>query len=290
MNLNPRDTHMKRRVALSTGGSKGIGLGIAKALARRDHDLVLVARNEHDLETARTELKRLHPSIEIHTISADLSQPEGYARINSLLEKHYGQLDVHVNNAGDFKMLPAESDGVKREAPQQLAHDITAMYLVNALPPSVFAFTLRNLQLAAPAPKQLDVLSSAALEIFPGNNPYGPTKSAHERLSLQVVADTAGAIRTYRVYPSNTNTRIVAGFSVPKMTPEEVGEAAIAMLEDDTATDLYMKMTAQGLITATARVSYTTHARDGLSLVEAHREALARDILPIVREGLCRKS
>jgi len=276
---------MERRVALVTGGSKGIGFGIARALAKRDYDIVLVARNERDLESAKAELKRDHQTIEVHTVSADLSAPEGYTRIATLLEEHYGQLDVHVNNAGDFKMLPAESDGLKRDAPEQLAHDVTTLYLINAVPPSIFAHVLRRLQLAAPEPKQLDVLSSAALEIFSGNNPYGPTKSAHERLSLQVAADSEGKIKTYRVYPSNTDTRIVAGFSVPKMTPEQVGEEAISMLDSNTATDLYMKMTATGLVKATARVDYAAHKNDGLALVIAHREALARDILPAVTKA-----
>lgn len=280
---------MNRSVALVTGGSKGIGFGIAKALAARGYDLVLVARNERDLEEARATLKHAHATIEVHTIAADLTKPEGYARIVNLLTEHYGQLDVHVNNAGDFKMLPAESDGVKRDAPEELAHDVTTMYLINAVPPSVFAHALRNLQLAAPEPKQIDVLSSAALEIFPGNNPYGPTKSAHERLSLQVAADTYGKIKTYRVYPSNTDTRIVAGFSVPKMTPDQVGEAAVAMLADDTATDLYMKRTAEKLVTATATVEYEAIVKDGrtdgLALVLAHREALAKTILPAVQSA-----
>ncbi len=274
---------MDRRVALVTGGSKGIGLGIAQALARRHYDLVLVARNSADLESAKEALKREHQTIEVHTISADLSQAEGYARIVALLDEHYGQLDVHVNNAGDFKMLPAEHDGLKRDSPEQLAQDVTTMYLVNAVPPSIFAHVLHRLQLAAPNPKQLDVLSSAALEIFPGNNPYGPTKSAHERLSLQVAADSNGKIKTYRVYPSNTDTRIVAEFKVPKMTPAQVGEAAIAMLDDDTATDLYMKMTAHGLVTATAMALYEDV--DGLTLVRNHRDALVKSILPVVKQG-----
>lgn len=271
---------MERRVALVTGGSKGIGLGIARALAKRDYDLVLVARNERDLETAKAVLKRDYPTIEVHTVSADLSRVEGYARIVALLDEHYGQLDVHVNNAGDFKMLPAQSDGVKRDAPEELAHDVTIMYLINAVPPSIFAHVLHRLQLAAPEPKQLDVLSSAALEIFTGNNPYGSTKSAHERLSLQVAADSNGKIKTYRVYPSNTDTGLVAGFSVPKMTPDQVGEEAVAMLDTDAATDLYMKMTATGLVKATATVSY--EGVDGLTLVKQHREALARDIFPAI--------
>ena len=274
---------MDRRVALVTGGSKGIGFGIAHALARRNYDLVLVARDLADLERAKDLLKHDHPTIEVHVVSADLSQSEGYTRIVELLDAHYGQLDVHVNNAGDFKMLPAERDGLKRDSPEQLAQDVTQMYLVNAVPPSIFAHVLHRLQLAAPNPKQLDVLSSAALEIFPGNNPYGPTKSAHERLSLQVAADSNGKIKTYRVYPSNTDTRIVAEFKVPKMTPVQVGEESIAMLDDDTATDLYMKMTAHGLVKATTTALYEDV--DGLTLVRNHRDALAKSILPVVKQG-----
>ena len=49
---------LDRQRALVTGGSKGIGFGIAKAMAEAGADIVLVARNETRLKQAQQELKR----------------------------------------------------------------------------------------------------------------------------------------------------------------------------------------------------------------------------------------
>jgi NAD(P)-dependent dehydrogenase (short-subunit alcohol dehydrogenase family) len=275
-------------VALITGGSKGIGLGIAKAFAKRGYALILVARNESDLRDVALALAAQY-AVPVTHVAADLSQPQAYNALYEHVADTYGKLDVLVNNAGDFKMLPAQGEHGLRTKPHELASDVAALFAINAVPPSALAHALHEMQLHAAHPKQLDILSSAALEIFPGNNPYGVTKAAHERLSLSVVAETRGRIKTYRVYPSNTDTRIVAGFQVPKLTPDFVGEQAVAMLHNDTATDLYLKMTAGGLLEASGALDYGLFKSDdgtydGLALVRAHRELLAQHILPTAHD------
>jgi hypothetical protein len=146
--------------------------------------------------------------------------------------------------------------------------------------------------LASNHPQQLDVLSSAAVEIFSGNNPYGPTKVAHERVSLSTVADSNARICTYRVYPSNTDTRIVKQFSVPKLTAEHVGEEAVRMMLYDEGTDLYLKMTSKGLVSAVFTLDYSKFIRetesgdvlvDGLALVSEHRALVRAHFEPVIR-------
>ncbi|MFE0368229.1 SDR family NAD(P)-dependent oxidoreductase [Streptomyces tendae] len=66
------------RFAVVTGGSEGLGLAIADALAYDGADLILVARNHDELDIAAKELGR-HGTI-VHTVSADLSAPEAPPR------------------------------------------------------------------------------------------------------------------------------------------------------------------------------------------------------------------
>lgn len=86
------ELHGKR--ALITGGSTGIGLGVAHRLASEGVDLVLVARNEARLLSAADALQRDH-GVDVHTFSADLYDPATPAQIAA---KH-ADIDILINNA-----------------------------------------------------------------------------------------------------------------------------------------------------------------------------------------------
>lgn len=86
-----------RPTALVTGGSKGIGLELAREFARHDHDLILVARDEQALAQAATSIRKTTPA-EVTTYALDLNQP---VALEELFRKLMGtRVDVLVNNAG----------------------------------------------------------------------------------------------------------------------------------------------------------------------------------------------
>ena len=81
--------------ALITGASSGIGRDMARILAKKNYNLVLVARDEQKLKELEKELKE-NKNIKIETISMDLSQEE-----NCLdLHKSVKDVDILINNAG----------------------------------------------------------------------------------------------------------------------------------------------------------------------------------------------
>lgn len=84
--------------ALVTGGTSGIGAAFARALAKRGHDIVLVARSTGPLEEMAAELRALGRDVE--TIVADLSDPDDTARVADRLRDDARPIDVLVNNAG----------------------------------------------------------------------------------------------------------------------------------------------------------------------------------------------
>src|SRR6476469_6951158 len=86
-----------RPLALVTGASAGIGLELARILAREGHDLVLVARREATLKELADELKDRYGANST-VVAADLADSDAGEQI----EKQLGEttIDVLVNNAG----------------------------------------------------------------------------------------------------------------------------------------------------------------------------------------------
>ena len=92
------DLQLNGKTALITGGSKGIGRGVAEVLAAEGCNLHLAARTKSDLESARAELMAGH-AVQVTIHATDLSTGEA-ARV---LAKKTEDIDILVNNAGAIR-------------------------------------------------------------------------------------------------------------------------------------------------------------------------------------------
>src|SRR5687768_29966 len=90
------DLQLKGRNALVTGGSRGIGFGVAQLLAAEGCNLHLASRSESDLAAAREKITAAHPGVKVTLHALDLGVPENTAR----LAQECGDLDILINNAG----------------------------------------------------------------------------------------------------------------------------------------------------------------------------------------------
>ena len=102
-----------RNYTLITGASTGIGYELAKLFAKDRHNLILVARDEGKLETAKNELSKCNVEVKI----LDLSKSEDIQGLFNYVEMNKLNVDILVNNAGigtfgDF----SEIEWVKEEA------------------------------------------------------------------------------------------------------------------------------------------------------------------------------
>lgn len=91
------------KVALVTGGTVGLGGGMALALAQAGADLVLVTYTDND-DTMMSECKKL--GRRCHVITADLSQEDQLPGVVEKAIAAFGQIDILVNNAGIIRRVP----------------------------------------------------------------------------------------------------------------------------------------------------------------------------------------
>lgn len=91
---------LSNKLCLVTGGSRGIGKGIASALAREGAKLVINYRS--DDQTARTTADEIanQYGTEVEVLRADVSKEEEVVRMIQRTEQRFGSLDILVNNAG----------------------------------------------------------------------------------------------------------------------------------------------------------------------------------------------
>jgi 3-oxoacyl-[acyl-carrier protein] reductase len=99
---------LAEKIALVTGASKGIGAGIAKAMAAEGASVVVnYASDRKGAETVVAEITSAGGKA--IPVQASVSQPEDVTRLFDETKKAFGRLDVLVNNAGVFKFEPFEA-------------------------------------------------------------------------------------------------------------------------------------------------------------------------------------
>lgn len=94
------------RAALITGGSKGLGLAMARAFAQAGGDVAMVARTPADLHKAEAEVKALAPKARVIGISADIRTDAGCNAAYRGAVDHMGKVDILINNAGTSQRGP----------------------------------------------------------------------------------------------------------------------------------------------------------------------------------------
>ncbi|MCX5233314.1 SDR family oxidoreductase [Streptomyces sp. NBC_00233] len=216
--------------ALITGASSGIGAVYADRLARRGHDLILVARNRTKLDAVADRITN-ETGRSVVALTADLEQAEDLRLVEQMLRSNES-ISVLVNNAGFGAVTPlVESDVDTMEA--MIALNATALTrLTYAFAPSVVARgggTLINI--------------GSVVAIIPEvmNGVYGATKAFVLALSRSLRHELgARGLKVQVVLPGATATDFweTAGSPVEHlpqewvMTAEDMVDAALAGLDD----------------------------------------------------------
>lgn len=101
-----RHIDFRNKTIVITGGSRGLGLAIARLLAKEGGNLAICARDEDELERARTEL--LTYGVSVYTHVCDITDKVQLEEFIRSVEQQLGPVDVLINNAGTILVTPLE--------------------------------------------------------------------------------------------------------------------------------------------------------------------------------------
>ena len=97
---------LRGKVVLITGGSRGLGLVLARHICSRGGNVVLIARDAEELARAKSDLARRHSTV--MTIPCDLLDTEQIqAAVRQAIDR-FGKIDILINNAGTIEVGPLE--------------------------------------------------------------------------------------------------------------------------------------------------------------------------------------
>jgi short-subunit dehydrogenase len=113
--LRPGHFDLAGKNALITGGSRGLGLEIARVLVAKGTHVALVARDSAELERALHDLRgvRANESLRVVGHVCDLSESDAIAQMLDTVRATFGAIDVLVNNAGTIQVGPLDAMTLK---------------------------------------------------------------------------------------------------------------------------------------------------------------------------------
>lgn len=206
------------QVALVTGGCRGIGVEVARQLARKDYRVVITSRDGLAGKAAADKLRS--EGLAVSHQPLELTRQESVRRLAAYLAEHFGRLDVLVNNAGDF-VDPDLDDPRQANVLQAPLSHLQDSFDTNLLG------TLRVCQAVVPMMRAhggcIVNVSSGYGQLtgmragFPG---YRISKTALNALTRVLAAELEGdSIRVNSVDPGWTRTRM-GGQNAPRSAAE----------------------------------------------------------------------
>jgi NAD(P)-dependent dehydrogenase (short-subunit alcohol dehydrogenase family) len=214
----------ENKTILITGGSKGIGYGIAEALINKGAKVAVTSRSLHAAEKAAIELNRLGKG-EAMGMGADVRNAnEQKQAVDRLLQK-WGRLDVLVANAGVGYFGSIET--------------LTAQQWQETIDTNLTG-TFNTIQASIPALKAskgfiITMASLAGTNFFAGASAYNASKFGLVGFTQAVMLDLrASGIRVTTIMPGSVATQFSGQEPGPedawKIQPEDIGQIVIDLL------------------------------------------------------------
>ncbi len=235
---------LKGKTALVTGGSRGLGKGIALALGRNGARVAVFGRKQENLDQALSDLKA--QGVDAVGMTAKVGDPDQVADVFSAVRKEFGRLDILVNNVGMNIFTPSVMEAELGLWNKTLETNLTGVFLC-----SREAVGLMKEQGGG---KIVNISSLAGTRAETGLGIYCVAKAAVEMLTRVMAKELAlSNIQVNAVAPSVVRT----DFSKPLWNNEEILKqilktipmGRIAEVDDVVGTVLFLASPAADFIT-----------------------------------------
>ncbi|GHH51925.1 NAD(P)-dependent dehydrogenase (short-subunit alcohol dehydrogenase family) [Streptomyces umbrinus] len=228
------------RVAVITGGSRGIGLGIAKAYREAGAHVVIAARKPDGLAVAREELLRVKGDGEVQEVVANAGEPDDAERCAEETMARFGRLDILVNNAATN---PYMGDLLDLDLPR-------AEKTVRVNQYGMIAWTrcAWRAWMAEHGGAVVNIASVGGLIVDPHIGWYNATKAAMLHMTRQLAYELGPRARVNAIAPGLIKTELARAVWEPREpiltaklplrrlgTVEDVANAAVFLASDASA-------------------------------------------------------
>ena len=215
---------LKGQVSIITGGTRGIGLALARILAQQGSKVIITGRDHANLKQAAGMLKK--EKAEVLALPCDISDAAQVENLFKAIKKRYSTIDILINNAGTAHPLNPVDQLPIEVWRQMIDTNLTGMFLVtrSALPFMRAGGTIVN------------NLSVAAEQSFPGMAGYNASKAGALGFTNALREDLRKrGIRVLALVAGPTDTKIWDLFwpGAPRekmISPETVAQAVLHVL------------------------------------------------------------
>jgi len=191
-------SRLENQVVFITGASSGIGAACARAFARENARLLLLARRGERLANLDDELRALGAT-DILPLVLDVRQQERIARTIEYLPDSWKQIEVLVNNAGLSRGLSGLHEGVLEDWEEMIDTNLKGLLYVDR--------AVLPLMTGRGRGTVVHIGSIAGHQVYPGGNVYCATKHAVRALSDGLRIDLLGSgVRVVSVDPGLVET------------------------------------------------------------------------------------
>jgi NAD(P)-dependent dehydrogenase (short-subunit alcohol dehydrogenase family) len=172
------------KVALVTGGSRGLGLEMVRAFAANGADVIIASRKLDACEAVAAEIRTM--GRRALAVSAHLGKWEDAGRLAETAYAEFGRVDILVNNAG---MSPASPS---HEVTEELFDKVVGL---NFKGPFRLAAIIAKRMMDGDGGVIINVSSTGGVMPLPGVVPYGASKAALNAMTLSMAHEYAPKVR-----------------------------------------------------------------------------------------------
>ena len=227
------------KVALVTGGGRGIGRAIALALSEEGCDVAVVSRTLNEVQSVAREMEK--SGVRAIAIQADVSEPADVDRMVEDTLRKFGRIDVYVNNAGI---------AIFKSIPELTLEDWDRTMAVNLRGAFLCMQKVASVMIKQKAGSIITICSSASKKAYPNQAAYVASKHGLLGLTkgLNLELKPYG-IRVNAICPGGVDTRLTADARPGTdrsdwMRPEDIAHVVLMLLaqsEGATIDEIYIR-------------------------------------------------